>query len=83
MVFRYTSSQSLAVQKPKGLVLQPPKSRVHSEEKRYVCGGQEAQGRGVTDKAPLSADTTALLKRKYGSQSVDVTLREMSQWWTW
>lgn len=38
VVLRYTSSQSLAVQKPEGLVLQPPKSRVHLGEKTDESG---------------------------------------------
>lgn len=46
MVFRYTSSQSLAVQKPEGLVLQPPKSRVHLGEKTHKC----VWGAGTTEK---------------------------------
>lgn len=40
-------------------------------------GGRNHREEGVTDKALLPADITAVLKLKYWSQSVDVSLREM------
>lgn len=42
-----------------------------------VGGGRNHREEGVTDKALLPADITAVLKLKYWSQSVDVSLREM------
>lgn len=53
-------------------------SALRREDTQMRMGGRnEPQRRGVTDKALLPADTTALLKLKYWSQSVDVALREM------
>lgn len=43
----------------------------------HVGSRNEPQRKGVTDKVLLPADTTALLKLKYWSQSVDAALTEM------
>lgn len=76
VVFRYTSSQSLAVQKPEGLVLQPPKkqSALRREGRRVWCVRKEPQTRGMAGNGFLPADTTALLQPQYWSQSPAGTL---------
>lgn len=69
VVFRYTSSQSLAVQKPDGLVLQPPKSRTRLGERADEHGAWGRNCRGTISKVFLPADTAALPQLKYRSQS--------------
>lgn len=52
-------------------------SALRREDTQICVGGRNHREEGATDKVLLPADTTALLKLKYWSQSVDVSLREM------